>query len=338
VTSYRVLLALALTAACAAEKPNNEPISLHARSLGPLPLKEDVVLFDARDIAVLDSTVYVADAGLPGIQAFALDGRRRWAVGRKGGGPLEFRAIVGISVLDGRIAVADSRNGRVTIVDRQGALVADVDVGSPIGGFLLDNSGRFHLGRHRQIGTGGTVQVLRDATDEVGRYGRYEARDHSVALALHNGVALARGDHGDVWVLYPFRGLVLHVNTKLEVAQEWLVPLPEEFDPEAPYVREMESPQGAMTVAIVRAQVASDIAMDDRGHVLVARSLAENGTLSTQLLIYDQDGRLREVASLPVRAKKIAWSRDTLYTLDQRYGEPPSIGRYVLGPGGASSR
>jgi hypothetical protein len=138
--------------------------------------------------------------------------------------------------------------------------------------------------------------------------------------------------------LYPFRGLVLHVNTDLEVVQEWLVPLPEDFDPDGPYVREVEGPQGRKGWAVIRGQIASDITMDDRGHVLVARSLAGDSTLFTQLLIYDRDGRLREIASLPVRANKIVWLRDTLYTLEQPYGEPPSIGRYVLDPVDARSQ
>lgn len=330
-----------LFASCGGGEADSRVVPLHARSLGPLPLEQGVTLFNVVDLEIQDSTLYVADAGLPGVQAIGLDGRRRWAVGRKGGGPLEFQRIVGISVLGDTIAVADTRNGRVTLIDQNGVLIADLDVGNPIGGFVLDGTGRLHLGRHRRIDTAGTVRVLRrvgDETQKVGSYGRYEARQHSISRAFHNEVALARGDHGDVWVLYRFRGLVLEIDHDLDVAEEWVVPLPKSFNPDSAYVREVEAPSGASGVALIRGPVATDIAMDDEGQVLVARSVAENETQTTQLLIYEQGGRLREVASLPVRAYKIAWSQGTLFTLEQPHGEAPTIGRYVLEPEDVHSR
>ena len=146
---------------------------------------------------------------------------------------------------------------------------------------------------------------------------------------MHNQAALARGDANDVWVLYRYRGLVLQVDADLEVVREWFVPLPEGFDPDAPYIRQMGSPQREV-VGIVRAEVASDITMDDWGHVLITRDRAEDGKTFTQLLVYDQSGRLLAVSSLTRRASRVACSGDTVFTLERRSGEPPSIETYAL--------
>src|SRR5688500_432958 len=66
-------------------------------------------------------TIYVADGQVPIIRSYDAQGRFLRNIGRQGQGPGEYANIGGIRTLrDGRLAVWDNRNGRITLYTSAG--------------------------------------------------------------------------------------------------------------------------------------------------------------------------------------------------------------------------
>lgn len=75
------------------------------------------------------SAVYVFDGADQRLLSLGRDGRTRWTFGGKGEGPNEFRAVRDMEIGPaGRIHLLDSRNRRITVVDRDGRVVRSVSV------------------------------------------------------------------------------------------------------------------------------------------------------------------------------------------------------------------
>jgi outer membrane protein assembly factor BamB len=86
----------------------------------------DTVLLNPIALAAADGHVYVADLGGPRVLALDVrSGTLLWTFGRSGGGPGEFSAPGSLAVLpDGNVIVADRIGARITIISREGRLVA----------------------------------------------------------------------------------------------------------------------------------------------------------------------------------------------------------------------
>jgi hypothetical protein len=73
-----------------------------------------------------DDRIYVIDAQVPAVRAYDLGGEHLFDVGSAGQGPGEYIRPEAIAVTDdGRVAVADAMNARISIYDAEGALVED---------------------------------------------------------------------------------------------------------------------------------------------------------------------------------------------------------------------
>ena len=71
----------------------------------------------------LDGSIFIADRQGPILRMYNASGRFVRVVGRQGGGPGEYNTIAGIATTrDGRIAIWDPRNGRITVYDRTGGI------------------------------------------------------------------------------------------------------------------------------------------------------------------------------------------------------------------------
>ena len=79
-------------------------------------------------LGVAADDLYVVDAQDCAVKIFSKTGRFKSAFGRKGAGPGEFNFPSGLSVLNGRIYVADKFNRRIQVLDR---------AGRSLGGFRL---------------------------------------------------------------------------------------------------------------------------------------------------------------------------------------------------------
>ena len=92
--------------------------------------QDDTLLLMPWALAVDSARVYVLDAAAYRVVAFrAGDGSLAWIAGRKGGGPGEFASPVALATLpEGRIAIADPRNSRVTILDTAGRVTRELSL------------------------------------------------------------------------------------------------------------------------------------------------------------------------------------------------------------------
>ncbi len=88
---------------------------------------EDTLLQAPSRLAAGPAGVYVADPVAGRVLRYRRDGSLAFTVGRRGGGPGEYRNIRDVEVdADGRAWVLDPRAGRVTVLDTAGRIVAQL--------------------------------------------------------------------------------------------------------------------------------------------------------------------------------------------------------------------
>ena len=92
--------------------------------------QDDTLLLMPWALAADSARVYLLDAAAYRVVAFRVaDGSLAWVAGRKGGGPGEFAGPTAIATLpDGSVAVADSRNSRVSILDTAGRVTRELSL------------------------------------------------------------------------------------------------------------------------------------------------------------------------------------------------------------------
>lgn len=108
-----------------------------------------------------DGMIFVLDAQVPIIRQYDADGRFVRNVGREGEGPGEYRRVSGMEILpDGRLAVWDGNEGRITVYDTAGSYDASHRLGGnliPSESFGIDDDGNFYVAvrdRSRTPGSG----------------------------------------------------------------------------------------------------------------------------------------------------------------------------------------
>ncbi len=97
-------------------------------SIGMLDGPDEYLLGDPRSMTVGEGgIIYVLDRQVPVIRAYGSDGTYLRDIGREGGGPGEYKRPGAIAMLpDGRLAVRDPANGRITYFNSQGDYVGQV--------------------------------------------------------------------------------------------------------------------------------------------------------------------------------------------------------------------
>ncbi|MEX2284356.1 MAG: 6-bladed beta-propeller, partial [Gemmatimonadota bacterium] len=90
--------------------------------IGQLEGAEQYTFGSVDGIAVgLDGAMFVYDGKVPIIRMYDATGKFVRNVGRAGEGPGEYRDVLGIETMaDGRIAIWDPRNNRITLFDGKG--------------------------------------------------------------------------------------------------------------------------------------------------------------------------------------------------------------------------
>ena len=132
-------------------------------------------------------------------------GKQVKVTGRRGGGPGEFEQITGICRTRGdTLVVNDPSNGRVTIVDRKGAVVREVPVGHvdlPWGGGCFDDGTFVVVQSISTDGKSRSLELIRRRLDGrvLGRLGPFWSSSanvfiSSVATAVASGSRLYLGD------------------------------------------------------------------------------------------------------------------------------------------------
>jgi hypothetical protein len=161
VTAYAVFCTLAALDPLAAQQPQV------VRSTGPgtwgigLRLVEELrigrldgadeyVLGEVEGVAVgRDGRIYVADAQVPVVRMYDASGRFVRNLGRAGAGPGEYDELAGLRTLpDGRVAIWDHDNSRITVFSADGDLAATHRVPSALAGsetFQVDQAGNFYV-------------------------------------------------------------------------------------------------------------------------------------------------------------------------------------------------
>lgn len=90
----------------------------------------DTTLLLPYPIQATPEAVYVFDAGGQRLLAFGPDGSLKWSLGRKGGGPSEFRNVRDLKLTrGGTLLLLDPENNRITEVDTVGRVRAEIPLG-----------------------------------------------------------------------------------------------------------------------------------------------------------------------------------------------------------------
>ena len=130
--------------------------------IGALDGADEYLFGSVVDVAVgRGGMIYVADGQVPIIRSYDAQGRFVRNIGRKGGGPGEYNAIGGMRTMrDGRLAVWDNRNQRITVYTSEGTLIGSHRVVSGLFAsdiFEVDTAGQFYVRTTtgQQTATGG---------------------------------------------------------------------------------------------------------------------------------------------------------------------------------------
>ena len=118
--------------------------------IGTLDGADEYILGSVDGIAVgRDGAMFVADGQVPVIRMYDARGKFVRNVGRKGQGPGEYESLAGIQPLpDGRIAIWDNRNGRITLYTASGDLAGSHPATSGLFAddlFHTDRTGHFYV-------------------------------------------------------------------------------------------------------------------------------------------------------------------------------------------------
>jgi hypothetical protein len=81
---------------------------------------DEAILGRPLAMALDEDRLFIADAQDCAVKVFAKDGTYLRSLGRKGGGPGELSFPSGVSVVEGRVHVADKFNSRIAAFDREG--------------------------------------------------------------------------------------------------------------------------------------------------------------------------------------------------------------------------
>jgi hypothetical protein len=128
--------------------------------------------------AASDGSVFVADGHPQTIRQFDTDGEFVQSFGREGEGPGEFASIAGIATFpDGRVAIWDSGNRRITVYERSEGRAAGIQVLEGVyapAAFSIDERGDFYVKAHAgspEFSQGGRIVGLRYHYLKVGENG-----------------------------------------------------------------------------------------------------------------------------------------------------------------------
>jgi len=260
--------------------------------------------------------IYVADAEDCAVKIFLKNGRFKAAVGRKGRGPGEFSFPSGVSVLGGRLFVADKLNHRIQVLDPSGRYLRSFGVPfAPDRAFVL-TADRI-LVTHIPSGRSGPEKLLHVFNGRgnllwEGLPARFSG--DPVFDAFRNMILVSAGPRGDFFVVFRCQERsILHYGP----GGDLLARIPAD----GRYVFKTLS----LPVRGARKTIDGfcwDCSFDRERFYLLAPAYTEERDLGPgdQVFVLDATGRLEAQVSLPSRVGRIAVDGDRIYAVDRAGG------------------
>jgi hypothetical protein len=281
--------------AAAGEKPDEACLSL------PVSLT-----FDADHI-------YVADAEDCAVKVFSKNGRFEAAFGRKGRGPGEFFFPSGVSVLAGRIFVADKFNHRIQVLDASGRPLRSFGVPFTPDRVLVLAADRV-LVTHIPSGRSGPEKLLHifnGKGDLLREDLPAQFSGDPVFDAFRNMILVAAGPQGDFFVIFRCEERsILHYGRGGNLLER--IPV------DGRYV----SRSLTLPVRGPRKKIDGfcwECAVDRDRFYLLAPEYTEEKDLGPgdRVFVLDAAGRLEAEVGLPVRVGRMVVDGDRIYAVDR---------------------
>jgi sugar lactone lactonase YvrE len=318
-----LLLTVLLAGACA-DRTVPEPkerlfVAAAVDTLWVRGSEADTVLEIPLGITADEEYVFVTDGARRGLAALnAKDGSTAWTAGYPGAGPGEFRRPAVIEVLpDGRIAVADTENGRLVFLDRSGKWLDQVPLEhAQVSGLCGLADGTIVM----------TVSTAEQNVVVANTDGTVRARVALPWESLLSQPPLARQAMLDG---FPDRsacvlatnfgpGLAIHDGSTWRMQRDYIETLP---PPKVETQEQGNSDRRVTTSSIAGATIASrGIAVDD-DHLYVhfEGTTADRGRI---IDVYSHEGRYQHSYRLDRRFRSLVVVGETMYMFSQIEGIP----------------
>jgi hypothetical protein len=256
--------------------------------------------------------IYVADAEDCAVKIFLKNGRFKTAVGRKGRGPGEFSFPSGVSVLGGRLFVADKLNHRIQVLDPWGRYLRSFGVPFAPDRALVLTADRI-LVTHIPSGRSGPeklLHVFNGRGDLLWEDLPARFSGDPVFDAFRNMILVAAGSRGDFFVVFRCQERsILHYGP----GGDLLAPI----RADGRYVFKTLS----LPVRGPRKTIDGfcwECSFDRERFYLLAPRYTEEKDLGPgdQVFVLDTTGRLEAQVSLPFQVGRMAVDGDRIYAVD----------------------
>ncbi|MEP6832401.1 MAG: hypothetical protein ABJB74_03365 [Gemmatimonas sp.] len=257
-------------------------------------------------------------------------------IGRKGEGPGEFNAFYDVAVApDGRLAVSDNLNRRITIFDATGTYVRDIVLqGTRPGVVAFDAQGRLYV-RQRSSENPATgdpiVQVLSTNYERQFGIGSFRPTDDPMGQGYMNDVRMTPSPDGGMWVLYRYQSVLEHYDAKGKRANRLVVPVKTPEDTTGPFIHHV--PNNPNRVGIARSPVVTDlVASGDSLVLVVAIEKGKDSERKSRVYAYTAVGKPQYQAVINYYVSRIAVLHGQIAALRFQASEPARLDFYSVKP------
>ncbi len=260
--------------------------------------------------------IYVADAEDCAVKVFSKRGSFVRAIGRKGRGPGEFSFPTGLSVLGGRLTVADKLNRRLQILDTAGRHIRSLALPFAPDRVLVLAADRWLVTRNAsgRNGPEKMLYLLGGGGERLREELTARTTGDPVADAFRNMFVVSPGSHGDFFVVWKSQDRsILHYG--LDGALMERIPVDGRYRFK-PFTLELGGKRRPLEAFCWECAV-------DRGRFyLLPPEDTEDGDLGPgdQLFVLDPAGRLEARIDLPCRVVRLAVDGDRIYAVDRESG------------------
>jgi hypothetical protein len=256
--------------------------------------------------------IYVVDAQDCAIKVFSKKGRFQAAIGQKGRGPGEFSFPSGVSVVGGRLFVADKLNHRIQVLDASGCYLRSFGLPfAPDRVFVL--SADRILVTNNASGRSGSEKLLH-VFDENGALLREELAAYfsgdPVFDAFRNMFVVNPGPQGDFFVIFKSQNRsILHYGRVGNLLER--IPVDGRYG-----VKPISLPVKGLR-KIIEA-FCWESAYDRGRFYLLAPEYTDEKDLGPgdKLYVFNGSGRLEARVDLPDRVSRLAVDGDRIYAVD----------------------
>lgn len=261
----------------------------------------------------------IADGARRGVAALRVaDGGTAWTAGRRGAGPGEFqRPSIIETHPDGRILVADTEAGRVTVLDRAGAYAGEFPLeDAQVSGMCALADGGIVVA----AATEGENIALLDADGRaVAKHEVPWPELRSTSLLARQLVLATPADRADcVLALSLGRGLGSFDGERFDWTRDYIEAV---ATPEVDVRESGTDADRSRTQALRRPTLSTRAIAASADHVYVVFE-GSTGDAGRIVDVYTRAGAYDHSFRLPRRAQEIAWADGVFYLLAQEQGVP----------------